>query len=102
MRLRLKDDSVKLDGLTLPIITALPTIMRIYHAHGMQSLTITSARDGEHKPGSLHYSGHAIDLRIWSLPDVLAVRDQIQDALGLHYDVVLESDHIHLEYDAKH
>ncbi len=62
---------------------------------------ITSARDGQHKSNSLHYQGKAIDLRISDMPpgrerDVVR---ELQRALGSDFDIVLESDHIHLEYD---
>jgi len=64
---------------------------------------ITSASDGVHSPNSLHYSGKALDLRTKHLiPAVVPflVRD-LKLALGEQFDVVLETDHIHLEFDPK-
>jgi hypothetical protein len=31
----------------------------------------------------------------------LAIRNQIKELLGPDYDVVIENDHIHIEYDPK-
>ena len=64
-------------------------------------VTITSAMDGTHMQGSKHYTGEALDLRISNLTkdqreDLLA---GLRDRMGKSYDVVLEKDHIHVEYD---
>ena len=68
---------------------------------------ITSGTDGhEHKPESLHNKGMALDLRIYNLPDpihdsgMMAVTE-LKEALGNEYDIILETDHIHLEFDPK-
>lgn len=99
MHLRLKNSNVTLYGLSLEAVTAIERAMRVWNQHGMQSLTITSARDGNHMEGSKHYTGDAIDLRIWSIPDPTGMRDELQTALGDDYDVILETDHIHVEWD---
>jgi predicted AlkP superfamily pyrophosphatase or phosphodiesterase len=64
--------------------------------------TITSAMDGSHMANSKHYSGDALDWRIWEsdaqdITDVIVMDLKYQ--LGGDYDVILESDHIHIEYD---
>ena len=69
-------------------------------------LTITSNRDGKHKVGSLHYTGYAVDLRLPSRASQeeevdLSVLVECREALGSNYDIILESDHLHLEYDPK-
>ncbi|MCS3827449.1 hypothetical protein GGP85_002919 [Salinibacter ruber] len=65
-----------------------------------QALVITSAADGKHSTGSLHYSGEALDLRIWNLPTPAQVAERLQQELGPDYDVVHhEGSHIHVEYD---
>lgn len=62
---------------------------------------VTSARDGEHSANSLHYKGKAIDLRTKDLQRGVAslYAAELQRILGSDYDVVLESTHIHVEYD---
>lgn len=64
---------------------------------------ITSASDGKHGPNSLHYKGMALDLRTHSLrsEQVAPVFAALKSALGAQFDVVLEVDHIHLEFDPK-
>lgn len=101
MKIRLSDNSVNLDGLGLPLILAIWWAAREYQDAGMETLTITSARDGKHMQGSLHYCGLAIDLRIWGLPDPNAVADRIRRQLDREFDVILESDHLHIEFDPK-
>ncbi|MCW4026131.1 MAG: hypothetical protein NWE76_01440 [Candidatus Bathyarchaeota archaeon] len=65
---------------------------------------ITSANDSEHMTGSLHYANRAFDIRIRNI--VGNVQDEarlwverMQVELGDDYDVLLETDHIHVEYD---
>jgi hypothetical protein len=64
--------------------------------------TITSAVDGTHMANSKHYSGDALDWRIWESNDLGITGDivyELEYYLGGDYDVILESDHIHIEYD---
>ena len=71
-------------------------------AFGKEAVT-TSILDGKHSKGSKHYDGNAFDLRIY-----IYTKEQVNDyvellknELGPDYDVVLEDDHIHIEYDPK-
>ncbi len=64
---------------------------------------ITSANDSEHMEGSLHYANRAYDIRIWNVvgPNRQMAEQwtaKMQLALGDHYDIILEKDHIHAEY----
>jgi len=58
-------------------------------------------------PSSYHYKGLAVDIRLPSkyidnVPSIdLNLANNIRNALGSEYDVVLESSHIHVEYDPK-
>lgn len=65
--------------------------------------TITSAIDGKHSRGSKHYSGNAFDVRTFELSDAdrEKARSMMADRMGEDFDVVLESDHIHVEFDPK-
>ena len=60
-------------------------------------LVVTSGRDGHHMVTSLHYRGKAYDARTKNVLELLT--KLIKDKLGSAYDVVLESDHIHIEFD---
>jgi len=90
-------------GVSSEILLALMVANDVYKDHGTD-MVCTSITDGMHSVGSRHYSGLACDLRIRNLPDGAApeVKDQIAENLGEHYDVILESTHIHIEYDPAH
>lgn len=101
MRLRLKDSTINIDGLSAEMIAAIQSAMWIWALQGIRELVITSANDGTHKDGSLHYEGQALDLRSRNLTDQVKARDMLQDELGDDYDVILELTHIHVEFDPK-
>lgn len=56
----------------------------------------TSIREGNHSAGSLHYIGDAFDFRRQGIN-----KSDIKFALGEQFDVVMEKDHVHVEYDPK-
>ena len=66
-------------------------------------LVITSSTDSEHDPRSLHYVGKAVDLRTRHLSEsqIVFVVEKVNELLNADFDVVRESDHIHIEYDPK-
>lgn len=101
--LLIKSKSVNLNGLEWPIVHALSTAVFVYQTHKLD-LTLTSAHDGVHMPSSLHYKGKAIDLRIKNIPTkeiINSIVEELKALLGDTYDVVLEKDHIHIEFDPK-
>lgn len=69
-----------------------------------KKMVITSVLDGKHMKFSKHYRGLAIDVRINDKPIdevhrfyyTLTYDSNLKD-----YDIVLEKDHIHIEYDPK-
>ena len=66
---------------------------------------ITSAQDFARTRvrGSKHYTGEALDFRTYYLKDQEKQEflKQAISAFGEDYDVVLEADHLHIEYDPK-
>ena len=62
---------------------------------------VTSAEDGRHSTTSLHYRGRALDLRTRDLTARQAreYAKALREALGAEWEVFLEHDHIHIEYD---
>ena len=99
--MRVKDDSVNIWGLQKEMQPVLKAADIIWKQFG-QELVVTSARDGMHSAGSLHYYGYAVDLRIWYLEDRLnAIRTRLLDILGKDYDIVIHESHLHVEYDPK-
>lgn len=67
------------------------------------TLTITSVTEGKHSRTSLHYSGAAIDIRTRDMvPGVAeATAKRLRARLTAEYDVLLERDHIHVEWQPK-
>ena len=66
-------------------------------------LVITSVVEGTHSHGSLHYAGQAADLRSKHIESELQrhIRDDLSEKLGNDFDVTLEHDHFHIEYQPK-
>lgn len=105
--MRLKDDSVKFEGMSVGILAALPIIERIHKELTGRQVVITSANDGVHREGSKHYSGDAVDLRVWYTDEHVGLTTEwakeLWTALGADYDVVYgdpsHMNHIHIEHD---
>ncbi len=65
-----------------------------------RELTITSTYEGNHMPGSLHYSNDAYDIEN---PHTIFQSDikDLKKKLPKEVDVVWRPDHIHIEWDPK-
>lgn len=91
-------------GTQPPVWFALGVAECLYRLMG-QSLVVTSLTDSHaNKPLSLHNKGLAADIRIRTLKalEVATVTAQLKMILDrLGFDVALESDHIHVEYQPK-
>jgi len=74
-------------------------IAAILYATEGEELIVTSTYEGTHSEGSLHYANLAIDIRKKRKSNLAF--SEIQRQLGKDYDVVLKTDHIHIEYDPK-
>lgn len=85
-----------LGDLTTTARKGLGKVETLYSSKGYD-LYITSLREGNHSPGSLHYNGNAFDIR---KVDKISATD-IQNVLGKDWDVVSEPSHMHIEYDPK-
>ena len=61
---------------------------------------VTSVCDGKHKKGSLHFVGLAADIRIWNVNNKInLIFDELKRRLiPLGFDIILEKDHFHIEY----
>lgn len=77
----------------------LTEIEGIYNDEGNE-LIITSTFEGHHSAGSLHYADLAIDFRLPNKNRERVVR-KIRKYLRPDYDVIMEVDHLHVEYDPK-
>jgi hypothetical protein len=94
---------VSLEKLTPQMAVAYTIASFIFQEKAGVPCVITSGDDSKHGPNSLHYEGKALDLRTKHLPPGLVhpVFMALQNALGDEFDVVLEDNHLHLEYDPK-
>lgn len=94
---------VDLRGLCPQMVLAYMIAMQVYTEKAGVPCVITSGSDGKHVPNSLHYKGKALDFRTNNLrpEQVHPVFLALKEALGAQYDTVLESDHVHCEYDPK-
>lgn len=98
----------KLKDLAPQIVLAIQAAEHIWWNAGQTTLVLTSVNDSQHKEGSFHYRGLAVDLRIKSMPLKLraaAVR-QLKEALGSQFDVLHEAiggdgEHVHVEYEER-
>ena len=76
----------------------------ISEEHLGRAVIITAGREGLHSKTSLHYQGRAVDIRTNDIPSkgqIIAYCEEIRRTLGEGYDVVMESSHIHIEWDPK-
>lgn len=92
------------EGVQPSIWYALGVFEAIYYRYGYE-LTVTSLVDGIHPDAkNVHGRGLAADLRTNGVPEGvtdLIVDDSKNLLFNLGFDIVLESNHIHIEYDPK-
>ena len=96
-------------GLTSQILLAVEEARDVYRGHGLE-LTLTSGREfvERRRTDSKHYDGNAVDLRLpeWPHgPGPLSeeIASEIRERVGApgRYQLVVKSNHMHLEYDPK-
>ena len=102
-------------GVTITVNAQNDRIMRVAEvAYGEVmgpdfSVVVTSGNDGTHLATSLHYKNLALDFRTghnWEAPlmsedEARELCEELKARLGMGFDVVLEKDHVHCEYDPK-
>lgn len=91
---------VDISRLERPIRRALNQIDAVFLKYGKEAV-ITSTYEGNHSPGSLHYANLAVDIRSRDLNDSekKGILKDLLGKLGSNFDVIMEVNHIHLEYD---
>jgi len=96
--MRLKP-GVSLANLQPQMFIPVMVVKEVFDSYGIE-LVITSGYDGQHSTTSLHYAGCALDFRtrkFLSSADLNKAVEEIRDRLTKDFDVVLESDHLHVE-----
>lgn len=93
---------IKLRGIRPETVLAMVLVDQLYRDISVQCV-ITSVNSGKHMKGSLHYEGLAFDIRIKNVPDEIlsGLVTEIRNCLPSDFDVVLEKDHLHVEFDPK-
>jgi hypothetical protein len=93
-------DTVSFKDLKPQMVLAALRVDEVCKAMGVDCW-ITSGNDLTHSTNSLHYSGNAFDFRTRDLPLELrpSFASKVKAALGREFDVVLERDHLHVEYE---
>lgn len=100
---RVKDSSVNLD-LAPEMTPVIPIVAEVWQERGGPIVTITSGRDGQHM-SDRHPKGLALDFRTRDVAlgstgdEVLHRARLILAQLGAGYDVLIEGDHLHVEFD---
>lgn len=96
-------DGVTRDGLIDVMDMYIMSIGFLHFKHFSKKLVITSTTKGKHSKNSLHYKGLAFDVRISD--KTKKETNSFLNLLKFHFDrtldIVLEKDHIHIEYDPK-
>ena len=100
--MKLKNNDITINGIRPELLFALIVCEKVYSEHN-QELVITSLNDSRHSIASLHYSGCAADLRTnyFKKETIPIVVNEIKNKLNIDYDVIRESNHIHIEYQPK-
>lgn len=92
---------VRVFGVRPEIVLALMVAKDVFTSHGQgAAFVVTSIMEGVHSRASIHYTGGAADLRRPIIRAAEIVADMKQK-LGDDYDVILESDHLHIEFQPK-
>lgn len=94
---------VRIFGIRPEIVVALSVADGVYREAVQREMVVTSVIDGQHMDGSLHYAGAAADLRTHDLTEAQAwgITELLKLRLGGDFDVILEADHIHIEFQPK-
>jgi hypothetical protein len=93
---------VRVAGIRPEVLLAVVAAERVFEEAGVD-LVLTACVDGKHSVGSLHYAGQAVDIRTRDVPPEIRQKlaTRVRECVGEDYDVILEADHIHLEFQPK-
>lgn len=107
---KLKDDTVSLAGMVPQMFFSMMVVNDILQAIRIE-LVITSGSEAatKHMKRSKHYTGEAYDFRSRDIKSLYnasehmihRIATQIRSALSKDFDLVVESDHFHIEWDPK-
>lgn len=97
--------NVRILGIRPELLLGISILDNLYYLYFGDYILITSCTESTavHSRKSLHYSGGAVDFRRYTMDDSIeqAFILEAQISLGSEFDLVVESDHYHLEYQPK-
>lgn len=95
-------DGVPLGGLQPDMLYAIDKCNDVFNDRDYDCI-VTSTTDGKHMKNSKHPLGFAGDLRRYHIQtrDIEHITHELKSSLGKNYDVILEIDHWHVEFDPK-
>lgn len=114
-KIYIKDESVNIDSLEKEMVLVLNALTSIAFELGLKGFIITSGNDGSHGgssgTNSLHYKNRAIDISFREAIKNSQIKG-INSSSGIviqklrakfpkNYDIIIEKDHLHIEYDPK-
>lgn len=97
---------VRLGGIRPEVVLALQVAEGVWAKYGSDEIVVTSATEGLHSTGSMHYLFSAVDIRVKNLASlsvVSAATAELRDRLGSDYRVINEAAgttnaHCHIEF----
>ena len=94
---------VSIDGCRPEIlIAAIKVIAPIFDGYGKEAVITSGTEKHKHSARrSRHYAGDALDFRhrfFDTIHEKVTVMEELQEALGKHFVVVLESTHYHVHF----
>jgi len=102
--MRFKDGAKISISLQPEILDTFLEIQRACDEYGVD-FVVTSGVEGRHKENSKHYEGLAIDVRSREFIDgskgkeCASFCETLRERLDSAYEIIQESNHIHIEYD---
>lgn len=99
--MQIKSDA-SISGLKPEMAVALQVCASVYQKFGVE-MVVTEGTAGRHSPKSRHYLGFAVDLRTWNVQrsELDNLAQAVRGALGKDFWVLLEADHMHVEFRPK-
>lgn len=88
---------VRVQGIRPELLLGLMVVSDLCNAYETV-VVVTAILNGKHMVNSLHYTGAAVDFVTALDVDRTEWLAELRDRLGLLFDVIDETDHIHIEY----
>lgn len=97
---------VKIFGIREETVVALVTIESVFRDEELDCIVTSVSEKAVHSRTSLHFAGFAIDLRTIAFEHMTQTQAEwitarLKEALTDEFDVILEKDHIHVEFQPK-